>query len=188
MGDPSFLEGGEITQNRYKEQLIIRNHGSFMIGSKQGVEKVAVGRNPWDPGILTLPQDSSDMLGVRLVETSALPRFTSRLQLVVGRDEQGSFYVENMSKYVDERLTGVPIIVSAPHFQEPITLFPKGRSGGSDTRSPLGGTAKALKDVNIKWGDEYKGAYFYNLTVEKATSDASGWEAQIRYEIIKPRR
>ena len=188
MGDTSFPEGGEITPKRYKDQIVVSNHGSFMIGSKHGVEKAAVGREPCDPRILDLPKNSSEMLGVRLRETAGNPKFTSRLQMIIGKDEQGTLYIENMSQYVNEDFKGVPIKVSAPHFPNPVTLMPKGSFGNPTTRCPLGGTINALKDLTIKWGDESKGAYFYNLSVNRAGSDLNGWEARIRFDVVPSKR
>jgi len=172
---------GEITPRRFKDQVVVRNHGSFVIGSKHGVEKAVVGRNPWDPRIVNLPEGSMEMLGVRLAQTAANPTLTSRLQLIIGKDKQGTLYVENRSEMI-------PIIVTAPHFPNPVTLSPKGSYGNPTTRCPLGGTINALKDVNIKWGDVDKRAYFYNLDVNRVSSDLNGWEAKIRFEILPVRK
>lgn len=188
MGDANFPEGQETTQKRYKDQLVVRTHGSFMVGSKHGFEIVTVGRDPWDPHILELPQNSNEMLAVKLAETVAIPKFTSRIQMTIGKDEQGTFFVENMSKYENERLVGVPIIVSAPHIPEPVTLMPKGDFGNPTTKCPLGGTINAFRGVTIKWGDEYKGTNFYNLSVNRANSDPNGWEASIRFDVVPPKR
>jgi hypothetical protein len=184
MGDISSPDVGEITHNRYKEQKTLRNHGSFLIGSIQGVEKAAFGRLPWHSGIW-LPPDSDQMLAVSLAETSGLHGLTSRLQGVIGRDKNGTFFVENMSEYKWENRKGVPITVSAPHLPNPVTLLPK-NSSKTETRCPLGGTVAAFDGVKVKWGDRAKGGGLFSLRVEGRKLDPKGkdWEARIYWEII----
>ena len=186
MGNINSPEGSEIVQKQFKEHVVVNNHGIFTIGTKLGVDIAAVGRAPLETSVL--PSGHEKMLAVRLRETAANPRLTSRLQFIIGKDERGTFFVENISQYKDEKHEGIPIRVSAPHFPNPITLFPAGRPGGESTRCPLGGTIHALRGVSVTWGDELKGTYFNNVDVNRATSDLNGWEARIRFDVVPSKR
>lgn len=181
MSDITPVDQTETAVPRFKKEESIYSGDIFTFGSKHGLVRAAIGRRPWAQGMQDIPNAFGDTLAVRLSETALVPGLTSRLQLVMGRDEQGTFYIENMSK-IKEGSKGVPLRVTAPHFRTSIDLNPKSENSDNlSSRCLLGGTARSLKGVQVRWGTVKKGYPAYTLIVEDTSDSSSGWEAKVKY-------
>ena len=181
MNDITTVDDHEVEVSQFKEMTSISSGETFIIGSKHGLNRAFIGKEPWFDKTQNIPNAQHDSLAVSLKETKVVKGVTSRLQLVIGRDEQGSFYIENLSKVKEGESRGIPLKVIVPRLAEPVFLNPKKENSDNlDSKYSVGGV-NALKGIQILWGPKSSSDFAFSLKILGVNDFREGWEAEVRF-------